>query len=234
MSRQQTSTTPVTALYCRLSHDDELKGESNSISTQKRMLETYAREHGLTNTKFYIDDGWSGANFNRPGFMEMLEGVENGTVKTVITKDLSRLGRDHLQCGFYTEILFPTKGVRYIAVHDNVDSDMGENEMTALKNLFNEWFVRDTSKKIKAVLKTRGTSGNAHTSNIPPYGYLKDPENPDHWIVDPEAVYGLLIVTGYGVLKEPDLGEKIKPLLFGEIIDYAERSSFECVHPPPP
>ena len=136
MTRQQTSTTPVTALYCRLSHDDEIKGESNSISNQKRMLETYAREHGLMNTRFYIDDGWSGANFNRPGFMEMMEGVEDGTIKTVITKDLSRLGRDYLQCGFYTEILFPKKGVRYIAVHDNVDSDMGENDMTALRNLF--------------------------------------------------------------------------------------------------
>ena len=199
MTRQQTSTTPVTALYCRLSHDDELKGESNSISNQKRMLETYAREHGLTNTKFYIDDGWSGANFNRPGFMEMLEGVENGTIKTVITKDLSRLGRDHLQCGFYTEILFPTKGVRYIAVHDNVDSDMGENEMAALKNLFNEWYVRDTSKKIKASFRAKGMSGKPITSQ-PVYGYLmKD----NHFVIDEEAAPVVrqifdLCLAGYG------------------------------------
>ena len=199
MTRQQTSTTPVTALYCRLSHDDELKGESNSISNQKRMLETYAREHGLMNTRFYIDDGWSGANFNRPGFMEMMEGVEDGTIKTVITKDLSRLGRDYLQCGFYTEILFPKKGVRYIAVHDNVDSDMGENDMTALRNLFNEFYVKDCSKKIKAVFRAKGMSGKPITSH-PVYGYvLKD----NHFEIDEEAapvvrqIYDLCL-AGYG------------------------------------
>ena len=148
MLRQQTLKTPITALYCRLSRDDELQGESNSISNQKRILENYAREHGMMNYRFFVDDGWSGANFNRPGFMEMMEGVENGTVKTVVTKDLSRLGRDHLQCGFYTEILFPKKGVRYIAIYDNVDSEMGDNDMAALRNLFNEWLLKDTSKKI--------------------------------------------------------------------------------------
>ena len=136
MLRQQTLKTPIAALYCRLSRDDELQGESNSISNQKHILETYAREHGMMNYRFFVDDGWSGANFNRPGFMEMMEGVENGTVKTVVTKDLSRLGRDHLQCGFYTEILFPKKGVRYIAIYDNVDSEKGDNDMAALRNLF--------------------------------------------------------------------------------------------------
>ena len=136
MNRQQNNEAPVTALYARLSRDDELQGESNSISNQKRILENYAREHGMMNYRFYVDDGWSGANFDRPAFTEMLDGVENGTVKAVITKDLSRLGRDYLQVGIYTEILFPRKGVRYIAINDGVDSERGDNELTALRNLF--------------------------------------------------------------------------------------------------
>ena len=145
--RQQT---PVTALYCRLSRDDELQGESLSIENQRRMLEGYCRENGLTNYRFFVDDGWSGANFDRPSFQKMLEGVESGEIKTVITKDLSRLGRNYLQVGMYTEMIFPRKGVRYIAINDGVDSAQGDNEMSALRNLFNEWMVRDTSKKIKA------------------------------------------------------------------------------------
>ena len=199
MLKQQTPKAPITALYCRLSHDDELKGESNSISNQKTILEAYAREHGMMNYRFFVDDGWSGANFNRPGFMEMLEGVENGTVKTVITKDLSRLGRDHLQCGFYTEILFPKKGVRYIAIYDNVDSEMGENDMTALRNLFNEWLVKDTSKKIKAVFRAKGMSGKPIGSH-PVYGYLlKD----GHYEIDEETAPVVkqifnLCLSGYG------------------------------------
>ena len=199
MLKQQTPKAPITALYCRLSHDDELKGESNSISNQKKILESYAQEHGMMNYRFYVDDGWSGANFNRPGFTEMLDGVENGTIKTVITKDLSRLGRDHLQCGFYTEILFPKKGVRYIAIYDNVDSEMGENDMTALRNLFNEWLVKDTSKKIKAVFRAKGMSGKPIGSH-PVYGYiLKD----GHYEVDEEAapvvkqIYDLCL-SGFG------------------------------------
>ena len=199
MLRQQTLKTPITALYCRLSRDDELHGESNSISNQKRILENYAREHGMMNYRFFVDDGWSGANFNRPGFMEMLEGVENGTVKTVVTKDLSRLGRDHLQCGFYTEILFPKKGVRYIAIYDNVDSEKGDNDMTALRNLFNEWLLKDTSKKIKAVFRAKGMSGKPIGSH-PVYGYVKDG---DRLIVDEETapvvrqIYDLCL-SGYG------------------------------------
>ena len=199
MLRQQTNKAPITALYCRLSHDDELKGESNSISNQKNILETYAREHGLMNYRFFVDDGWSGANFNRPGFMEMLEGVEDGSIKTVITKDLSRLGRDYLQVGWYTEILFPKKGVRYIALYDNVDSELGENEMTALRNYFNEFYVRDTSKKIKAVFRAKGMSGKPIGSH-PVYGYiLKD----GHYEIDAETAPVVkqifdLCLAGYG------------------------------------
>jgi DNA invertase Pin-like site-specific DNA recombinase len=181
MSRQ---TTPVAALYARLSKDDELQGESNSISNQKRILESYAREHGITNYRFYVDDGWSGANFERPGFREMIEGIEDGVIKTVVTKDLSRLGRNYLQVGMYTEVVFPKKGVRYIAINDGVDSVQGDNDLTPLKNLFNEWMVRDTSRKIKAVFRSKGMSGKPITSN-PVYGYLKGEDG--RFVVDEEA-----------------------------------------------
>ena len=151
MLRQATQNL-ITALYPRLSHEDELQGESNSISNQKRILETFAKQNGFTNLRWYTDDGYSGANFQRPGFQAMLADIEAGKVGTVIVKDMSRLGRNYLQVGFYTEMLFPQKGVRFIAVNDNVDSANGgmDNDFTPLRNLFNEWLVRDTSKKIKA------------------------------------------------------------------------------------
>ena len=202
MIRQQTSA-PITALYCRLSRDDELQGPSNSIQNQKRILESYARDHGLVPYQFFVDDGWSGANFDRPGFAEMIERVENGEIKTVITKDLSRLGRTYLQVGMYTEMVFPRKGVRYIAVNDGVDSAQGDNDMSALKNLFNEWLVRDTSRKIKAVVKSKGMSGMPITSH-PVYGYLKGPDG--RFVLDPETapvvkqIYGLCL-AGNGPTK---------------------------------
>ena len=149
MLRQQTTQVPVTALYCRLSRDDELQGESNSIQNQRRMLETYCRDNGLTNYKFFVDDGWSGANFDRPSFTEMMEGVENGEIKTVITKDLSRLGRNYLQVGMYTEMVFPRKGVRYIAINDGVDSAQGDSELSALKNLFKETLIKSQKSRDK-------------------------------------------------------------------------------------
>ena len=184
MIRQTTQTTPVTALYARLSKDDELQGESNSISNQKRILETYARDNGFMNCRFFVDDGWSGANFQRPGFMEMMDCVENGEVKCVITKDLSRMGRNYLQVGMFTEITFPKKGVRFIAINDGVDSAQGDNDLTPLKNLFNEWMVRDTSRKIKAVFRSKGLSGKPLTSQ-PPYGYVKDEDG--NFIIDGET-----------------------------------------------
>ena len=160
MLRQATQNL-ITALYPRLSHEDELQGESNSISNQKRILETYAKQNGFTNLRWYTDDGYSGANFQRPGFQAMLADIEAGKVGTVIVKDMSRLGRNYLQVGFYTEMLFPQKGVRFIAVNDNVDSasEGMDNDFTPLRNLFNEWLVRDTSKKIKAVKRAKGMSG---------------------------------------------------------------------------
>ena len=185
MLRQATQNL-ITALYPRLSHEDELQGESNSISNQKRILETYAKQNGFTNLRWYTDDGFSGANFQRPGFQAMLADIEAGKVGTVIVKDMSRLGRNYLQVGFYTEMLFPQKGVRFIAVNDNVDSANGgmDNDFTPLRNLFNEWLVRDTSKKIKAVKRAKGMSGKPVTSK-PVYGYLMDED--ENYLVDEET-----------------------------------------------
>ena len=188
MKRKKDKSNGVTALYERLSHDDDNAGESNSIVHQKQMLEDYANKHGFTNLVHFSDDGWSGATFDRPSWNKLVEGVKNGEITTCICKDMSRIGRDHLQVGFFTDILFREKEVRFIAINNGIDSDRQEtSEFAPFLNIMNEWFVRDTSKKIKAVLKSRGSSGNAHTSNVPPYGYLKDPENPDHWIIDEEA-----------------------------------------------
>ena len=184
MLRQATQKTPITALYARLSKDDEQQGPSLSIENQKRILETFARDNGFLNCRFFVDDGWSGANFQRPGFMEMMDCVESGEVKCVITKDLSRMGRNYLQVGMFTEITFPKKGVRFIAINDGVDSAQGENDLTPLKNLFNEWMVRDTSKKIKAVKRAKGMSGKPTTTQ-PVYGYLMGED--ERFIVDEEA-----------------------------------------------
>ena len=182
MLRQTTQ--KITALYPRLSHEDELQGESNSISNQKRILETYAKQNGFSNLRWYTDDGYSGANFQRPGFQSMLADIEAGKVATVIVKDMSRLGRNYLQVGMYTEMIFPQKGVRFIAINDGVDSAQGENDFAPLRNIFNEWLVRDTSKKIKAVKRSKGMSGKPITSK-PVYGYLMDED--ENFIIDEEA-----------------------------------------------
>ena len=181
---RQTTQQLITALYPRLSHEDELQGESNSISNQKRILETYAKQNGFSNLRWYTDDGYSGANFQRPGFQAMLADIEAGKVGTVIVKDMSRLGRNYLQVGMYTEIIFPQKGVRFIAINDGVDSAQGENDFAPLRNIFNEWLVRDTSKKIKAVKRSKGMSGKPITSK-PVYGYLMDED--ENFIIDEEA-----------------------------------------------
>lgn len=181
------TTDEITALYCRLSSDDEREGESNSISNQKNILEKYAQDNGLTNTRFYVDDGVSGTTFDRPGFIEMLGDVEAGRVKTVIIKDMSRFGRDYLKVGFYTEVLFPEKGIRFIAINNSIDSEnQQESDFTPFLNIINEWYAKDTSKKIRAVMRSKAQSGEPLTTN-PPYGYIKDPDDPKHWIVDEEA-----------------------------------------------
>ena len=181
---RQTTQQLITALYPRLSHEDELQGESNSISNQKRILETYAKQNGFSNLRWYTDDGYSGANFQRPGFQAMLADIEAGKVGTVIVKDMSRLGRNYLQVGMYTEMIFPQKGVRFIAINDGVDSAQGENDFAPLRNIFNEWLVRDTRKKIKAVKRSKGMSGKPITSK-PVYGYLMDED--ENFIIDEEA-----------------------------------------------
>ena len=181
---RQTNQQPITALYPRLSHEDELQGESNSISNQKRILETYAKQNGFSNLRWYTDDGYSGANFQRPGFQAMLADIEAGKVGTVIVKDMSRLGRNYLQVGMYTEMIFPQKGVRFIAINDGVDSAQGDNDFAPLRNIFNEWLVRDTSKKIRAVKRSKGMSGKPITSK-PVYGYLMDED--ENFIIDEEA-----------------------------------------------
>ena len=181
---RQTTQQLITALYPRLSHEDELQGESNSISNQKRILETYAKQNGFSNLRWYTDDGYSGANFQRPGFQAMLADIEAGKVGTVIVKDMSRLGRNYLQVGMYTEMIFPQKGVRFIAINDGVDSAQGENDFAPLRNIFNEWLMRDTSKKIKAVKRSKGMSGKPITSK-PVYGYLMDED--ENFIIDEEA-----------------------------------------------
>lgn len=186
MKQPYNTTIYNTALYLRLSRDDELQGESGSIQTQRMMLRQYAAEHGLTVVDEYIDDGWSGTNFERPSFQRMIDDIEDGKINCVVTKDLSRLGRNYILTGQYTEIYFPSKGVRYIAINDNVDTDSSEsNDLMPFKNLFNEWFIRDTSRKIRAVLKAKAERGERLGTRAP-YGYRKDPGT-KKLIVDDEA-----------------------------------------------
>ena len=176
----------VTALYARLSKDDDLVGDSNSIVHQKEILAKYAKEHGFTNIEFYVDDGFSGTNFNRPDFQKMMADAEEGKISTVIVKDMSRFGRDYIMVGYYTEIYFSNLDIRFIAINDNVDSNIQtENDLTPFKNVFNEWYARDTSKKIRAVFKAKGNSGKHLTTN-PPFGYIKDQNDKNKWIIDEE------------------------------------------------
>lgn len=176
----------VTALYCRLSCDDDNEGESLSIENQKKLLTQYADEKGFFNTRFYVDDGISGTTFERDGFKRMMSDVQSGEVKTVIVKDMSRFGRDYIQVGLYTEILFPQNNVRFIAINDSYDSVNGDNDFIPFKNIMNEWYAKDTSKKIKAVNRAKARAGEHLTSNVP-YGYIKNPDNPKQWIIDEEA-----------------------------------------------
>ena len=176
----------ITALYARLSQEDALDGESNSIANQKKILLKYATDSGFPNPTFFIDDGVSGVTFDRPGWNEMIRLAEAGKVKTVIVKDMSRMGRDYLKVGYYTESFFAERDIRYIAINDGVDSDKGDNDFTPFRNLFNDFYARDTSKKIRAVMRAKGNAGE-HLCTNPPYGYMKDPADKKRWIVDEEA-----------------------------------------------
>ena len=184
---KQSNQNEITALYCRLSQDDGADGESNSIQNQRNILERYAREHRFPNPRFYVDDGYSGGSFNRPGFQQMMTDMENGKIRTIITKDLSRLGRNQLHTGLYIEERFPMFGVRYIAINDNVDTDQSEStELMPFKNLFNEWFIRDTSRKIRAVQRAKAERGERLGTRAP-YGYRKDEQDRKKLVVDEEA-----------------------------------------------
>lgn len=193
----------ITALYCRLSRDDELQGDSNSIVNQKAILSKYAKENHFPNPQFFVDDGYSGANFDRPSWSELVALIEDEKVGVLIVKDMSRLGRDYLRVGLYTDVLFPEKGVRFIAISNGIDSaQQQENDFTPFLNIINEWYCRDTSKKIRAVMKSKGEAGE-HLCTNPPYGYMKDPDNKKQWIVDGEAAEVVkrifaLCLDGYG------------------------------------
>lgn len=175
----------ITALYCRLSRDDGTESESNSIGNQKKLLSQKAKEMGLTDTKYYVDDGYTGTNFNRPGFQQLIDDIEIGLVSAVMVKDLSRLGRDYVSVGNYTDSYFPEHNVRFIAVNDAIDSDEGESEIAPFKNILNEMYARDISKKIRSSHRLRGSMGEPLSQ--PPYGYTKSLENKKKWIIDPEA-----------------------------------------------
>ena len=184
MLRQATQNL-ITALYPRLSHEDELQGESNSISNQKKLLAKVAKEKGYTNLVHFLDDGISGVTMDRPGFVEMIRQLEQGKAAAVFVKDLSRLGRNYIEVGRLTEEFFPDHDIRLVAVSDNIDTAEGENELAPIRNLFNEWYARDISKKRRISNKIKGNAGEP--MGQPPYGYVKDPNDPKHWIVDDEA-----------------------------------------------
>ena len=190
------------ALYCRLSRDDNMDTESNSIQNQKKLLQKVAREKGYTDTLFFVDDGITGTTMKRPGFQKMLTAIEAGYISAVFVKDLSRLGRNYIEVGKLTEEFFPQYDVRLIAVSDGVDSDEGDNEFTPFRNIMNEWYAKDISKKRKIVNKMKGNAGIPLSQ--PPYGYMKNPDDPRFWVIDPEAadvvrrIYDMAL-EGYGL-----------------------------------
>ena len=195
----------ITAIYCRLSQEDELQGESNSIKNQKLILQQYAEQHRFPNIHFYVDDRYSGANFNRPDFKRMMNDVESGRVGIVIVKDQSRLGRDYLQTGMLMEITFPQYDVRFIAVNDGVDSANGVSDFSGIKNYFNDFYARDTSRKIRTVQRAKGERGERVGTTIP-YGYMKDPDNPKQYIPNPETAPIVkrifeMYASGIGIVK---------------------------------
>ena len=183
MNNRQTEP-KITALYERLSRDDELQGDSNSIRNQKIFLENYAREHGFENCVHYTDDGWSGGNFERPAWQQMIQDIEAEKIGAVIVKDMTRVGREYLQTGYFTEIVFRQHGVHFIAIGNNIDSnDQNSTDLAPFFNIMSEFYLRDMSKKQRAAYKARGLAGKP-TTNQAIYGYKKDPEDKHHWLID--------------------------------------------------
>ena len=239
----------ITALYCRLSQDDlpdektkkkkhQIEDESNSITNQKKMLLDYAKRNGYTNTMFFVDDGVSGTTFERPDFMRMEEMIENGEIDTVIVKDLSRFGRNYLEAGQYLEIKYPTLGIRFIAIQENVDTDQNTGaEMMPFHNIFNEWYAAQTSKKIRAVNRMKAENGKRVSASVP-FGYKKNPDDEDHWLIDEPAaevvrkIYDLCL-EGKGPCKIARILEKeqiMTPTEYYHSIDRPTRSKL----PPKP
>ena len=175
-----------TALYMRLSRDDENFGDGVSIETQRTILQKFAAENGLRVYGEYVDDGWSGTNFDRPSFQRMMSDVEAGKVNCIVTKDLSRFGREHVMMDYYLEFVFPEKQVRYIAIAENEDTEKGLSEFVPFKNLFNEWFAKDTSRKVKTAFKAKFAKGQRIFAYAP-IGYRKDPDNQNHLLIDEET-----------------------------------------------
>jgi len=179
--------TKITALYERLSRDDELAGDSNSVINQKIQLEEYAVRQGFTNCVHYTDDGWSGGNFDRPSWKRMIADIEAGKIGCVLAKDMSRIGRDYLQVGYFTEIVFRQNHVRFIAIGNGIDSENpGSSEFAPFINIMSEWYLRDLSRKQRAAIKVKGESGKP-TTNCAIYGYVKDPKDKYRWLIDEEA-----------------------------------------------
>ena len=219
---RQQSKTKITACYERLSRDDEQQGESNSITNQKKILEDYAERNGFANARHFSDDGVSGTTFERRGFKEMIAEIEAGNVGVVIVKDMSRLGRDYLQVGYYTEVFFRQKGVRFIAVSNNIDSANGESgEFAPFLNIMAEWYARDASRKLKSVYQSKGHNGKRTTNNAI-YGYLKDPQDKTKWIVDPIAADVVRRIFALSV-------EGKGPALIARMLE-AEGIEIPCVH----
>lgn len=218
------------ALYCRLSRDDELHGESSSIGTQRKMLTDYACEQGFRIVDEYIDDGWSGTNFDRPGFQRMIDDIEDGKVNCVITKDLSRLGRNYILTGQYTEIYFPSKGVRYIAISDNVDTCNGDSDIAPFRNILNEMVARDTSRKVKSAMRVKFNNGE-YIAPAAPIGYIVDPNNKNKLIIDeetrfiPERIFDLAAHgKGGGAIARILKAEKIPIPTWYRYIRFGERA----------
>lgn len=184
----------ITALYERLSRDDEQVGESNSITNQKAYLENYAQQHGFSNCRHYTDDGYSGGNFDRPGWKRLMSDVEAGKVRTVIAKDMSRIGRNYLETGYYTEVYFRQYHVRFLALANGIDSaDPNTSEFAPMLNIMNEWYLRDQARKASTAVRLKASSGKPITT-VPPFGYIKDAARKDHWIVDQEAAQAVRLI----------------------------------------
>lgn len=231
------SETKITALYCRLSQDDGREGDSNSISNQKEILLAYAQRNSFPNPQFFTDDGFSGTTFDRPSFIQMENMVEQGLVDTIIVKDLSRFGRNYLDVGNYLEIKYPTLGVRFIAIQENVDTlkETG-TEMMPFNNIFNEWYAAQTSKKIRAVWKNKAANGKRVSSSVP-FGYVKNPQDKEDWLVDEPAadivrrVYALCL-DGRGPLQIAKQLEQEKVLIPFRLLRFAWQKNKKAVYQP--